>query len=115
MIIHCDSKSKSHTVRRCRACKAFLARQWRKSDKGKISTKKNNDSKKNTNLMSAKSAVYILVRAKKLKKASNFNCLDCGMKAEVYDHRDYKKPLDIEPVCKSCNYKRGSGKNRDIL
>jgi hypothetical protein len=39
-------------------------------------------------------------------------CVDCGAPATNYDHRDYAKPLDVEPVCWPCNVKRGGGKNR---
>lgn len=41
--------------------------------------------------------------------ASQFFCVDCGAKAREYDHRDYNKPLDVEPVCSSCNQKRSHG------
>jgi hypothetical protein len=34
-------------------------------------------------------------------------CVDCGAVAMVYDHREYAKPLDVEPVCISCNKLRG--------
>ena len=34
-------------------------------------------------------------------------CVDCGAPAIHYDHRDYSKPLDVEPVCQSCNISRG--------
>ena len=44
----------------------------------------------------------ILVSVKELK------CLDCGNQAEIYDHKDYNKPLEVEPVCRSCNRIRGS-------
>jgi len=44
----------------------------------------------------------ILMSVKELK------CLDCGCQAEIYDHKDYNKPLEVEPVCRSCNRKRGS-------
>ena len=37
-------------------------------------------------------------------------CTDCGKRATVYDHRDYGRPLDVEPVCQSCNLKRGPAK-----
>lgn len=37
-------------------------------------------------------------------------CVDCGDKARDYDHRDYGKPLDVEPVCRRCNILRGPGK-----
>ena len=34
-------------------------------------------------------------------------CADCGKQASVYDHRDYAKPLEVDPVCKACNVFRG--------
>lgn len=34
-------------------------------------------------------------------------CTDCGAPATRYDHREYAKPLDVEPVCRRCNSKRG--------
>lgn len=34
-------------------------------------------------------------------------CVDCGAFAEMYDHRDYAKPLDVDPVCRRCNIRRG--------
>ena len=33
--------------------------------------------------------------------------MDCGAPARHYDHRDYNKPLEIEPVCVRCNLLRG--------
>lgn len=39
--------------------------------------------------------------------ASSVDCVDCGARAEHYDHRDYRKPLDVQPVCRSCNFNRG--------
>ena len=41
-------------------------------------------------------------------------CVDCGETATVYDHRDYAKPLEVEPVCGSCNKNRGPGLNGKI-
>lgn len=35
-------------------------------------------------------------------------CTDCGVPASQYDHRDYSRPLDVEPVCRSCNLRRGT-------
>jgi len=34
-------------------------------------------------------------------------CVDCGRRATAYDHRDYSRPTDVEPVCSRCNQKRG--------
>lgn len=36
-------------------------------------------------------------------------CTDCGKQAECYDHRDYSKPMAVDPVCRSCNNIRGCG------
>ena len=30
-------------------------------------------------------------------------CVDCGARAERYEHHDYNRPLDVEPVCHRCN------------
>ena len=37
-------------------------------------------------------------------------CMDCDKRATCWDHRDYLKPDDIDPVCHSCNWKRGPAK-----
>jgi len=35
-------------------------------------------------------------------------CVDCRVvPALQYDHRDYSKPLEVEPVCRRCNRRRG--------
>jgi hypothetical protein len=31
----------------------------------------------------------------------------CTNKAEVYEHRDYAKPLEVDPACRSCNGRLG--------
>lgn len=46
-----------------------------------------------------------------LLPAKLLTCIDCGRPAVAYDHRDYSKPLNVQPVCKSCNSKRGSAEN----
>lgn len=53
------------------------------------------------------SAVNRAVKYGKIQPATAFACVDCGKPAQCYDHRDYSKPLDVEPVCRSCNHKRG--------
>lgn len=40
-------------------------------------------------------------------------CDDCGKPACEYDHRDYKKPMEVSPVCRACNQARGPGLHRD--
>lgn len=56
-------------------------------------------------------AVRKAVRQGRLQRPTEFACADCGKPATEYDHRDYTKPLDVAPVCRSCNHKRGSAFN----
>lgn len=51
------------------------------------------------------------IKAGKLMPIAECTCVDCGDPAHHYDHRDYEKPLEVDPVCRSCNYLRGSGLN----
>jgi hypothetical protein len=52
--------------------------------------------------------VKIAIRKKLLPPPTDFKCMDCGVPATCYDHRDYNKPLDVQPVCSRCNTLRGS-------
>ena len=49
------------------------------------------------------------IRRGTLKRPDEFVCVDCAKPALQYDHRDYTKPLDVVPVCRSCNILRGPG------
>jgi hypothetical protein len=42
-----------------------------------------------------------------LQRPETKPCTDCGGRATEYDHRDYSKPLDVQPVCRGCNARRG--------
>ena len=55
----------------------------------------------------ASSKVARAIKAGVLRPVTEFSCVDCGENAEHYDHRDYTKPLDVDPVCCSCNCRRG--------
>ena len=58
----------------------------------------------------AREAYRAIARARAnglLPAAKEFQCVDCGKQALDWDHRDYNKPLDVEPVCRSCNKLRG--------
>lgn len=61
------------------------------------------------NLAAAKAAsvVHDMISRGKVPPPGKHLCVDCGAVAEHYDHRDYSKPKDIEPVCRSCNFDRG--------
>lgn len=55
----------------------------------------------------ALTAVARAVQKGLLPRASMLVCVDCGKQAEVYEHRHYGRPLQVEPVCQSCNRLRG--------
>lgn len=49
------------------------------------------------------------IRCGKLAPVKGRRCEDCGEPAIAYDHRDYSRPLMVEPVCTGCNIRRGRG------
>lgn len=53
--------------------------------------------------------VAIAVKSGKIPRPANCICVDCGKKAYCYDHRDYRAPHLVDPVCKKCDSKRGPG------
>lgn len=55
----------------------------------------------------ASCAVRKAVNIGMLKPVKTCRCVDCGAPAADYDHRDYSRPLAVEPVCRSCNIRRG--------
>jgi hypothetical protein len=58
-----------------------------------------------------RNAMYQVKKAIKkgiLASLKTLICVDCERPAEVYDHRDYNKPLDVVPVCRKCNHRRGA-------
>ena len=65
-------------------------------------------SPKRTGAGSAISAVQYAIKKGILPSVKTLSCVDCNRAAECYDHRDYNKPLDVVPVCRKCNYRRGS-------
>ena len=62
-----------------------------------------NDRKK-----SANGKVAAAIKRGDLPPIKYLKCVDCGKDAFCYDHRDYRKPLKVDPVCKSCDGKRGA-------
>jgi len=110
------SVSEHHVVRTCKLCRNTRQRKIRATQEGKIISKKYHERNKRERgaMLEAKKKVYYMVREGRLVHPTLCSCTDCGKPAEVYDHRDYAEPLKVEPVCRSCNHKRGPGKNRDI-
>jgi len=101
-----------HVRKHCRACKTFYQREWRKTEKGQKAQDEYNERIKHSPGYEAKKQVFMALKAGRLKRPDDMNCVDCGARAEVYDHRDYNKPLDVEPVCRSCNTFRGPALNK---
>jgi len=57
----------------------------------------------------ATAAVSRAVRLGWLPPVTTRVCVDCGAPATCYEHRDYREPLNVEPVCSRCNNLRGPG------
>ena len=55
-------------------------------------------------------AVALEIYHGRIPHPSTLKCADCGVQAQEYDHRDYAKPLVVEPTCRGCNNRRGPGK-----
>ena len=47
-------------------------------------------------------------------RTNEIKCSDCPRRATCYDHRDYDLPLDVSPVCQSCNVRRGNAKSSPL-
>jgi len=56
---------------------------------------------------SAMRLLHKAIKRGELPHPSTLVCVDCGRPARQYDHRDYTKPTDVAPVCRSCNCRRG--------
>jgi hypothetical protein len=65
----------------------------------------------NAEASKAGSAVHSAVRRGILPPVKSCTCVDCGKPATEYDHRDYTRPIDVVPCCRSCNKKRGKAFN----
>lgn len=97
--------------RTCRLCRASYEKERRKKPEAVAYQKHRNRIFKLTNAYYAKMEVYKAVRTNKIPSPKTLICVDCGNDASEYDHRDYNKPLEVSPVCRSCNAFRGRGKN----
>lgn len=59
--------------------------------------------------MIARAEVARAIALGRLLPATSFRCADCPAWADEWDHRDYSRPLAVDPVCRSCNCQRGPG------
>ena len=102
--------------------------EWRKQNPKYSSDalkrfKKNNPSafkislirSKNIGQIHSASCVYRAVKNGTLVslKTNNIKCKLCDNRATEYEHRDYNKPLDVYPVCHTCNLNMGRAKYRE--
>jgi len=55
-------------------------------------------------------AIQVAIKTGRLRPPKTLRCVDCGRQAACYDHRDYRRPLDVSPVCKKCDSRRGTAK-----
>lgn len=84
--------------KRCDACRQVWLELARDKERGYFAAQKR-----------AHAAVFKAIRNGLIAPLDgDIACVDCAKPAQVYDHRDYAKPLDVVPVCLSCNKKRGN-------
>ncbi len=92
----------------CQTCgEVYHRRLNRPGDCGPCQSKRQREWAVNSG---AERAAYLVNQAVKrgdMPGARELKCADCGCAADRYDHRDYNKPLVVEPVCGSCNNRRG--------
>ena len=96
--------SSHHNVRRCQVCGETATRcgQWRYCWSCYRAAQ--------SLIARARYAVSKAIRQGLLQPASTQYCVDCGGFAFGYEHRDYERPLEVDPICRTCNHKRGSAK-----
>lgn len=46
-----------------------------------------------------------------LADPKTLKCMDCGKNAKYWEHRNYARPLLVDPICQKCNIKRGKSIN----
>lgn len=93
--------------RRCQTCGANMVLTWRQRDRRycepcAVAPASRSWHSTITNMVHGAVSLGLLP-----KLDGSVPCIDCGKPATDYDHRDYNKPLDVEPTCRSCNIKRG--------
>lgn len=93
------------TKYRCHQCgESFTYRSWVCPH---CSRRKDFHSRYLSGGVMAGSAVAVARKKGLLADPRTLQCADCGAPASQYDHRDYNKPLEVEPVCRTCNVRRG--------
>lgn len=101
---------------KCRLCLTEHARRYRADGRYKKRVAKEylERKKKKPFQLWAMWKIKLEVKMGRMPKVTTLLCVDCGKPAKCYDHRDYLKPLDVEPVCISCNKLRGAAMNASL-
>jgi hypothetical protein len=91
-------------VRACKACSADISDRLRQAFLCIECLRAHMD---DPTKQAAHKAVADARRRGELPSPRELACMDCGGAAVDYDHREYAKPLQVEPVCRRCNLRRG--------
>lgn len=60
-------------------------------------------------IASAHLKIKKLIESGSMESPKGKSCVDCGAPAVCHDLRNYSKPIEAVPVCRSCNTLRGPG------
>ena len=112
-----DSSCVLGVKNRCKDCQKPLNKEWHEKTtaepkkKAERLERQRNYDKKRVRPMSQQSAhqavAFAIKRGKLQRLDGTVKCVDCGDIATQYDHRHYDNPLEVDPVCASCNARRG--------
>lgn len=91
----------------CRTC-GYVSHDFRQRACVNCAQVKGIYRKYGTGQNAAHSLVAKEIKAGRLPSPKTLPCADCGKPAHGYEHRDYNRPLDVEPICRACNTRRGS-------
>jgi hypothetical protein len=100
----------SNKTKSCLSCRTLFSTKYRRhcDDCFSFIQKERGNWETNGGKQYAGTIVGAAVRRGYLPKLDgSVPCIDCGRAAQHYDHRDYNYPLLVQPVCRSCNSKRG--------
>lgn len=114
----CDSRALDHNRRCCDQCRHLRMLKRQEASARAMATKARNNPgwarPAHANPALQRLAHSMVASAKKQGLLPTLDgsiaCVDCDKPAREYDHRDYSRPLDVQPVCRSCNKKRGTAK-----
>ena len=105
----CDPAMIEPPARLCAICSSPIPREKGRASSAYCSSACSNAVGEARNF--AMRGVAAAVKSGRLPPAKDCVCVDCGATACDYDHRHYLRPLDVVPVCRHCNLKRGSAED----